>query len=118
MRVGGGQRNVALRVDRAHDVQRVDTTCAVKELAVGTGRIVLPLAARGIRVDGVDLSPAMVAKLRAKPGGEDLQVTMGDFADVPVEGTHRLDAVKGSPKPRFCLRPNKSGIHTPASAPE
>jgi SAM-dependent methyltransferase len=60
------------------------------ELAVGTGRIALPLAARGIRVDGVDLSPAMVAKLRAKPGGEDLSVTMGDFADVPVEGTYRL----------------------------
>ena len=60
------------------------------ELAVGTGRIALPLAARGIRVDGIDLSPAMVAKLRAKPAGEDLSVTMGDFADVPVEGTYRL----------------------------
>jgi SAM-dependent methyltransferase len=60
------------------------------ELAVGTGRIALPLAARGIRVDGVDLSPAMVARLRAKPGGERLSVTMGDFADVPVEGSYRL----------------------------
>lgn len=60
------------------------------ELAVGTGRIALPLAAQGIRVDGVDLSPEMVAKLRAKPGGEHLSITMGDFADVPVEGTYRL----------------------------
>jgi len=60
------------------------------ELAVGTGRIALPLAARGIRVDGIDLSPAMVARLRAKPGGEELSITMGDFADVPVEGTYRL----------------------------
>ncbi len=60
------------------------------ELAIGTGRIALPLAARGIRVDGIDLSPAMVARLRAKPGGADLEVTMGDFADVPVEGTYPL----------------------------
>jgi len=60
------------------------------ELAIGTGRIALPLAARGIPVDGIDLSSAMVAKLRSKPGGEDLSVTMGNFADVPVEGTYRL----------------------------
>ena len=60
------------------------------ELAIGTGRIALPLAARGIRVDGVDLSTAMVAKLRAKPGGERLSITMGDFAEVPVEGAYRL----------------------------
>lgn len=60
------------------------------ELAIGTGRIALPLAARGVRVDGIDLSPAMVAKLRAKPGGEHLSVTTGDFADVSVEGNYRL----------------------------
>jgi SAM-dependent methyltransferase len=60
------------------------------ELAIGTGRIALPLAARGIRVDGVDISPAMVAKLRGKPGGDQLSVTMGDFAEVPVTGTYRL----------------------------
>jgi SAM-dependent methyltransferase len=60
------------------------------ELAIGTGRIGLPLARRGVRVDGVDLSEPMVARLRAKPGGADLSVTMGDFADVPVEGTYRL----------------------------
>jgi len=60
------------------------------ELAIGTGRIALPLAARGIRVDGIDFSSAMVAKLRAKPGGDQIAVTMGDFADVAVAGTYRL----------------------------
>src|SRR5215211_5905298 len=60
------------------------------ELAVGTGRIALPLAARGVRVDGVDLSPEMVARLRTKPGGDGIQVTIGDFADVPIPGTYRL----------------------------
>jgi len=60
------------------------------ELAIGTGRIALPLAARGIRVDGIDFSPAMVARLRAKPRGEQISVTIGDFADVPVPGTYRL----------------------------
>src|SRR5205814_6350287 len=60
------------------------------ELAIGTGRIALPLGARGIRVDGIDLSEAMVAKLRTKPGGDELSVTIGDFADVPVEGNYRL----------------------------
>jgi SAM-dependent methyltransferase len=62
----------------------------VLELAVGTGWIALPLAARGIRVDGVDISAAMVAQLRAKPGGDQIAVTMGDFADVPVPGVYRL----------------------------
>ena len=60
------------------------------ELAIGTGRIALPLAARDIRVDGIDISPAMVARLRAKPGGDKLNVTLGDFADVGVEGTYKL----------------------------
>jgi SAM-dependent methyltransferase len=60
------------------------------ELGIGTGRIALPLAARGIRVDGIDLSSAMVDQLRAKPGGDQLSVTIGDFADVPVPGTYRL----------------------------
>lgn len=60
------------------------------ELAIGTGRVALPLAARGVRIDGIDISPAMVAKLRAKPGGDQISVTMGDFADVAVPGTYRL----------------------------
>jgi hypothetical protein len=63
---------------------------AALELAIGTGRIALPLAARGVRVDGIDLSEPMVERLRAKPGGADLDVTIGDFAEVPVAGTYRL----------------------------
>jgi SAM-dependent methyltransferase len=63
---------------------------AALELAIGTGRIALPLAERGIRVDGIDISEAMVAKLRAKRGGDKLAVTIGDFADVGVEGTYKL----------------------------
>lgn len=50
------------------------------ELAIGTGRIALPLSRRGIRVDGIELSPAMIDRLRAKPGGADLAVTTGDMA--------------------------------------
>jgi SAM-dependent methyltransferase len=65
----------------------------VLELAIGTGRIALPLAARGIEVHGIDASEAMVAKLRAKPGGEDIRVTIGDFADVGVEGRYRVIAI-------------------------
>lgn len=60
----------------------------VLELAIGTGRIALPLAARGVEVHGVDVSEAMVARLRSKPGGEAIPVTMGNFADVPVEGRY------------------------------
>ena len=62
----------------------------VLELAIGTGRIGLPLAASGLRVDGVEQSAAMVARLRAKPGGDRISVTMGDMADVPVSGSYRL----------------------------
>ena len=60
------------------------------ELAIGTGRIALPLSARGIRVDGIDFAPAMVDRLRAKPGGDQIAVTLGNFADVTVPGTYRL----------------------------
>ncbi|CAN5250251.1 class I SAM-dependent methyltransferase [soil metagenome] len=62
----------------------------VLELAIGTGRIALPLAALGVRVDGIDISPAMVARLRAKQGGDQISVTMGDFSEVPVDGAYRL----------------------------
>src|SRR5215467_10196365 len=62
----------------------------VLELAIGTGRVALPLAARGITVEGVDASAAMVDRLRAKPGGESIPVTMGDMADVPVTGPFTL----------------------------
>jgi SAM-dependent methyltransferase len=57
------------------------------ELGIGTGRIALPLAQRGIRVHGIDLSEAMVARLRAKPGAEQIRVTIGDFATTTVEET-------------------------------
>ena len=62
----------------------------VLELAIGTGRIALPLAQKGLRVEGIDISEAMVEKLRAKPGGGDIKVTMGDFADVGVPGPFDL----------------------------
>ncbi|MEH0972386.1 class I SAM-dependent methyltransferase [Micromonospora sp. CPCC 205546] len=61
----------------------------VLELAIGTGRVALPLAERGVMVEGVEASPEMVAKLRAKPGG-DIPVVIGDMADVPVTGPYRL----------------------------
>ena len=57
------------------------------ELGIGTGRIALPLAQRGVPVHGIELSKAMAAKLRAKPGGEDIGVTIGDFATTTVDGT-------------------------------
>ena len=57
------------------------------EFAIGTGRIAVPLAGRGVRVSGIDLSSAMVARLRAKPGAEDIDVTIGDVATTRVEGT-------------------------------
>jgi SAM-dependent methyltransferase len=60
------------------------------ELGIGTGRIALPLARRGVPVHGIELSRAMVARLRAKPGGEDIGVTIGDFATATVEGTFSL----------------------------
>ena len=87
---------------RYKDLQRGDEAEAVAfleklagrgpalELAIGAGRISLPLADRGIRVDGIDFSPAMVAQLRVRPGGDRISVTIGDFADVPVPGTYRL----------------------------
>jgi SAM-dependent methyltransferase len=60
------------------------------ELAIGTGRVALPLTEMGVEVHGIDISEAMVARLRAKPGGADIPVTMGDFADVPVDGRYPL----------------------------
>ena len=56
------------------------------ELAIGTGRIALPLARRGVSVHGIDMSRAMVARLRAKPGGAAIGVTIGDFATTRVDG--------------------------------
>lgn len=60
------------------------------ELAIGTGRIAVPLAASSVEVHGIDASEAMVAKLRAKPGGGDIPVAVGDFTEVDVEGRFAL----------------------------
>lgn len=56
------------------------------ELAIGTGRMALPLAARGHRIAGIDASPEMIERLRDKPGAAGIPVTLGDFADVAVDG--------------------------------
>ena len=63
---------------------------AALELGIGTGRIALPLARRGVRVHGIDLSAAMVARLRAKPDAERIGVTIGDFATTRVPGRFSL----------------------------
>jgi SAM-dependent methyltransferase len=60
------------------------------ELGIGTGRIALPLIARGVPVHGIDLSEAMVARLRAKPGGDGIPVALGDFATTRADGTFSL----------------------------
>jgi SAM-dependent methyltransferase len=60
------------------------------ELGIGTGRIALPLARRGVSVAGIDLSRAMVERLRSKPGGEAIAVTIGDFSTTRVDGSFSL----------------------------
>jgi predicted TPR repeat methyltransferase len=60
------------------------------ELGIGTGRIALPLRQRGVRVHGIELSPAMVARLQAKPGADGIGVTIGDFTTAKVGGTFGL----------------------------
>ena len=62
----------------------------VLELAVGTGRMALELVDKGLEVHGIDISEAMVERLRAKPGGDKVRVTMGDFTDVAVESDYPL----------------------------
>jgi SAM-dependent methyltransferase len=65
-------------------------TGAALELGIGTGRIALPLSQRGVLVHGIDLSPPMVAQLRAKPGSDGIGVTIGDFAHTRVDGGFTL----------------------------
>jgi SAM-dependent methyltransferase len=60
------------------------------ELGIGTGRIALPLVQRGVPVHGIELSKAMATRLRAKPGGEAIAVTIGDFATTTVDGSFSL----------------------------
>ena len=57
------------------------------ELGIGTGRVAVPLAQRGVPVSGIDMSKAMVARLHAKPDGTDIPVTIGDFATARIDGT-------------------------------
>jgi SAM-dependent methyltransferase len=63
---------------------------AALELGIGTGRIALPLRQRGVRVHGIDLSSAMVERLKSKRGTDDIDVTIGDFATTKIDGTFRL----------------------------
>jgi SAM-dependent methyltransferase len=56
------------------------------EFGIGTGRIALPLARQGLAVHGIEMSNAMAARLRAKPGGTDIGVTIGDFATTSAGG--------------------------------
>lgn len=60
------------------------------ELAVGTGRVAIPLSERGVEVSGIDVSEAMLARLADKPGGDNVNLTLGDMVEVPVEGTFPL----------------------------
>jgi SAM-dependent methyltransferase len=63
---------------------------AALEFGIGTGRVAIPLAQRGVRVQGIDLSEAMVAKLREKPGAQEIGATIGDFAATRADGTFSL----------------------------
>ncbi|MDP8987176.1 MAG: class I SAM-dependent methyltransferase, partial [Actinomycetota bacterium] len=90
-----GERFADVYDDWYGDVSDVDATVEavarlagdgpVLELGIGTGRLALPLKAAGLEVHGIDASPAMLERLRAKPGGEAVPVVIGDFADVAVE---------------------------------
>lgn len=60
------------------------------ELGIGTGRIALPLSAKGVEVHGVDAAPSMISRLLAKPGGDRITVTQGSFAEIPIEGEFAL----------------------------
>lgn len=102
---GYGPSTYGDRIAEVYDAwygPRMDPTAAVDflaplarsgralELGIGTGRIAIPLSERGVDVSGIDASSRMVEKLRAKPGGADIPVAIGDFADVDVDGTFAL----------------------------
>ena len=93
-----GER-IAGTYDDWYDILDEDTVPTLRELArggralelgIGTGRVALPLQQSGVEVHGIDASQAMVDRLRAKPGGETIPVTLGDFADVAVDGEFSL----------------------------
>src|SRR5205807_8744438 len=76
--------------DAAELLTRLAGSGRALELGIGTGRVALPLLARGVDVHGIDASEAMAAELRAKPGGDRIPVTIGNFTSVPAEGTFAL----------------------------
>ncbi|KKB61668.1 methyltransferase [Robbsia andropogonis] len=78
------------KADCVETLSRIAGGADVLELAIGTGRIALPLSAKGLNVYGVDNSTGMLDKLREKPGAERLSVVCGDFADVPLDGPFAL----------------------------
>ena len=81
------------KLDSPGEVELLEALAAggpVLELGVGTGRVALRLAARGVKVHGIDTSPAIVEQMRKKPGGDGIAVTIGDMADVPVDGSFSL----------------------------
>ncbi|NIV37633.1 MAG: methyltransferase domain-containing protein [Anaerolineae bacterium] len=93
-----GER-IAGTYDDWYDILDEDTVPTLRELAgdgralelgIGTGRVALPLQQSGVEVHGIDASQAMVDRLRAKPGGQTIPVTLGDFAGVAVDGEFSL----------------------------
>lgn len=95
----------------------------VLELAIGTGRVALPLASRGIAVEGIEASPEMVSLLRAKPGGDAIPVVIGDMADVGTTGPYplvylvfnTLFNLTGTGRQELCLR-NVARVLAPGGA--
>ena len=79
-----------------YDPHAVDTLAELThggralELGIGTGRIALPLSAKNIDVHGIDAANSMISRLHAKPGGDRISITQGNFADVPVDGKFEL----------------------------
>lgn len=69
---------------------RLAGTGKALELGIGTGRVAIPLAARGVAVAGIEASQAMLDRMRAKPGGAAIPVTLGDFTEVAVEGEYAV----------------------------
>src|SRR4051812_48395245 len=89
----GDHPTTAAAVATLARLARATRSGRVLELGIGSGRLALPLERQGIEVCGIDASPAMVDQLRAKPGGDRVPVTIGDMADVDVEGPFGVVAV-------------------------
>ncbi len=94
-----GQRIAEVYDDWMRALDPTDAVVALRQLAgegpalelgIGTGRIALPLSGRGLEVHGIDASEAMIGRLREKRGGEAIPATIGDMADVAVEGHYSL----------------------------